>query len=199
MSYFIGLNGGSGFGSNGNFFEQVGEIGPAWQATQNQAIKNQQLMDEFRYNQQLAPYKLQNDVNYYQALNLQNELQHTQNADRQRIYETQRRLGLRVPSEQVGADWGVNFNYPSGNVTPQSPQQGQPNTPVTQSNLAVSAPNASPQAGYLNGFQRYTGWRQPTPMYNALQDNLVLGNANWATNNIGLPDGSFNRGEAGLL
>lgn len=164
-SYFIGSNNtSSGFGGGGNFFAQLGQIGPAWQNTMLQGLntqnafnefQNKQIVDPYRVNAAASSYAVQGLQNLYNANELNNDIQ------AQRI---QNDVGSRDAALQQYRNMGYNpdqIQY-GQNLVRQAPTQAQPVQAAQTGGYAATSPQLGairPQA-LPRPPQGYASWQE---------------------------------------
>lgn len=178
-SYFIGTNSPSmGFGSGGNVFSQLGQIGPAWQNTMLQGLNTQNAFNEFHNKQLVDPYKvnaiasaygLQGLQNLYDSRNMDAELNaqavRLQNADIQDNHRAYQNTGQNGREFGVGGEQNVSFTQPNPLT---APLQAQPTMPAQTGGYAATAPQVTnaqlipPSMSQLLGQPSYTAPRSHT-------------------------------------
>ena len=178
-SYFIGTNSPSmGFGSGGNVFSQLGQIGPAWQNTMLQGLNTQNAFNEFQNKQLVDPYKvnaiasaygLQGLQNLYDSRNMDAELNaqavRLQNADMQDNHRTYQNTGQNGREFGVRGEQNVSFTQPNPLT---APLQAQPTMPAQTGGYAATAPQVTnaqltpPSMSQLLGQPSYTAPRSHT-------------------------------------
>lgn len=191
-SYFIGTNSPSmGFGSGGNVFSQLGQIGPAWQNTMLQGLNTQNAFNEFQNKQLVDPYKvnaiasaygLQGLQNLYDSRNMDAELNaqavRLQNADMQDNHRAYQNTGQNGREFGVGGEQNVLFAQ-SNPLT--APLQAQPTMPARTGGYAATAPQVTnaqlipPSMSQLLGQPSYTAPRSHTWTPMLYSDNQFTG------------------------
>ena len=163
-SYYIGMNSPSmGFGSGGNFFSQLGQIGPAWQNTMLQGLNTQNAFNEFQNKQIVDPYKVNAIASAYGLQGLQNlfdsrDAQQALNAQAAQIFTANMQDNLRSYQNTgqngkefvFGEDQALSATQPKAL---QVPSQAQPTLPALYGGYAATAPQ-------VTGTQRLTPSQQ---------------------------------------
>jgi hypothetical protein len=163
-SYYIGMNSPSmGFGSGGNFFSQLGQIGPAWQNTMLQGLNTQNAFNEFQNKQIVDPYKVNAIASAYGLQGLQNlydsrDAQQALNAQAAQMFTANMQDNLRSYQNtgQNGKEFGVGGEQNVSAPQPTSltaPLNAQPTLPALYGGYAATAPQ-------VTGTQRLTPSQQ---------------------------------------
>lgn len=182
-SYFIGMNSPSmGFGSGGNVFSQLGQIGPAWQNTMLQGLNTQNAFNEFQNKQLVDPYKVNAIASAYGLQGLQNAFDSNQTQQALNVLEARLRTadmdnnlrsyhntGQNGRGFGVGGEQNVSFTQPNPLT---APLQAQPTTPAQTGGYAATNPQVTntqlipPSMNQLLGQPSYTAPRSRawTPM-----------------------------------
>ena len=191
-SYFIGTNSPSmGFGSGGNVFSQLGQIGPAWQNTMLQGLNTQNAFNEFQNKQLVDPYKVNAIASAYDLQGLQNlydsrsmktaldaQAVRLQNADMQDNHSAYQNTGQNGREFGVGGEQNVSFTQPTSLT---APLHAQPTTPAQTGGYAATNPQVTntqlipPSMRQLLGQTSYTVPRSHTWTPMLYSDNQFTG------------------------
>lgn len=153
-SYFIGTNSPSmGFGSGGNVFSQLGQIGPAWQNTMLQGLNTQNAFNEFQNKQLVDPYKVNAIASAYGLQGLQNAFDSNQTQQALNVLEARLRTAdmdnnLRAyhNTGQNGKEFGIGGEQNVSVTQPNpltAPIHAQPTTPAQTGGYAATAPQVT--------------------------------------------------------
>ena len=191
-SYFIGMNSPSmGFGSGGNVFSQLGQIGPAWQNTALQGLNTQNAFNEFQNKQLVDPYKVNAIASAYGLQGLQNAFDSTNaqyalnvleaqlhTADMDNNLRSYQNTGQNGKEFGVGGEQNVSVTQP----TPlTAPLRAQPNTTAQTGGYAATNPQVTntqlipPSMNQLLGQTSYTVPRSHTWTPMLYSDNQFTG------------------------
>lgn len=191
-SYFIGTNSPSmGFGSGGNVFSQLGQIGPAWQNTMLQGLNTQNAFNEFQNKQLVDPYKVNAIASAYGLQGLQNAFDSNQTQQALNVLEARLRTadmdnnlrsyhntGQNGREFGVGVEQNVSFTQPNPLT---APLQAQPTTPAQTGGYAATNPQVTntqlipPSMNQLLGQTSYTAPRSHTWTPMLYSDNQFTG------------------------
>lgn len=191
-SYFIGMNSPSmGFGSGGNVFSQLGQIGPAWQNTMLQGLNTQNAFNEFQNKQLVDPYKVNAIASAYGLQGLQNAFDSNQTqqalnvlearlrtADMDNNLRTYRNTGQNGKEFGVGGEQNVSVTQPN---PLNAPPEAQPTMPAQTGGYAATAPQVNnaqlipPSMRQLLGQPSYTVPRSHTWTPMLYSDNQFTG------------------------
>lgn len=143
MAYFIGSNSpASGFGAGGNFFSELGSIGPAWQRSMLQGLQTQHAFNEFQNQQLVDPFRVQATAASYGQQALQGDLNSQHLIAQMNALAAMRGTGSVQQAQQESRNLGVNpTQMVYGNpLIRNAPKEAQPTTSALTGNYAATAP-----------------------------------------------------------
>lgn len=154
--YFMGGSG-NGFGSNGNFFAQIGSLGPAWQNTMLQGLNTQNAFNEFQNKQLTDPYRVNAVAGAYGVQGLQNLYAAQQQMLELNALYRDMQLGNINNAIQQYRNMGINpdtIQY-RDNLTATAPLMARPIQPANAGSYAATSPAAeSPPQGYAEPYYK---------------------------------------------
>lgn len=178
-SYFIGTNNtNGGFGGSGNFFAQLGELGPAWQRTMLQGLNTQHAFNEFQNQQIIDPYRVNAAASAYGTQGLQNLYASMEQDLLNNALLRDMNTGNAAMAQQQHRNMGYNpdqIQY-GHNLVRQAPAAAQPMQPANTGGYAATAPTAHslrPQYVPLAPQRQYDATLAVSPQQNLYARNAV--------------------------
>lgn len=158
MGYFIGGIGDT-FGQGGNFMSQLGQLGPAWQRTQEQALKYQGQLRNFMDNEEIRPDNIWaiNEQNRQAALQAYQQAYQTNIDNKALIDRNLTATTIDVARNLDHANQRSNDTLLNNVPNRQTPVQAKP----SQSAATGAYSSTAPQSGLNTALTLYTPLTRP--------------------------------------